>query len=99
MGTPAPFDLEAAFFDRLEEVNNEVFRLRTQVLTLNEQVLSLSRELLYVRRSTESCVEGINQCKTELKFKAGTLGQLWDFLRRFLAELAACIQKALQELQ
>ena len=46
MGTPAPFDLEAAFFDRLEEVNNEVFRLRTQVLTLNEQVLSLSRELL-----------------------------------------------------
>ena len=92
-------DLEAAFFDRLEEVNQELYRLRKQVVTLNEEVVSLTRELHYVRKSTESCLEGINQCKSELKFKSRSMSQLWDFLRRFLAELAACIQNALREIQ
>lgn len=92
-------DLEAAFFNRLEEVHHELFRLRKQVVTLNEEVVSLTRELHYVRKSTESCVEGINQRKSELKFKSRTLSQLWDFLRRFLADLAACIQNALREIE
>ena len=94
------FDLEAAFFDRLEENNRELYCLRKQVLTLSEEVVSLTRELHYVRKSTESCVEGINQCKTELKFnKSRTLSQLWDFIRRFLADMAVCIQNALREIQ